>query len=683
MASKDIRSRETATAPNPGAPETPATPNPGAPETGTAPGFGSRETPATPNPGAPETAAAPGFGSRLLRIFGLLEKGICYGSFILLALIPAAEAAARLFGTGVPASSVLMTHLLLVLGLFAAMITTGGGEHLSIALIQYLPGERIKRVFTIANCLLAALICAIVAWCSVSFLKIGLERRLIGFIPNMVFALAMPLGYGVMALRFARRTPVRGAGRLLPALALILGTALSFPVIVKLIWGFNTPDSVFDLTLSFANLAYRLRIPALLLLVTAALAGSPIFAVIGGVAFVIIQSAGGEPEAITNSIFSALTESGIVAIPLFTLTGFLLSESRAGERLVRSFRRLTGWLPGGLIIATVIICAFFTSFTGASGVTILALGGILFTVLTEKSGYPEKFSIGLLTSSGGIGLLFPPSLPIILVGAATRTNIIHVFLGAFLPGVLLVTGMIVFGIAASVRLSVRTKTPRETFNLRQTGADLGNSALELLLPLLLIAGYFSGILSLIEIGAVSVIYTFIAEVLIHRDIRIRDLPRVFHKAVPIIGGVLAILAMAKALSYAIVDTQIPENFARWMRGAVESKYLFLLLLNLALLAVGCLMDIFSAILVVLPLVAPLGGIYGIDPVHLGVIFIINLEAGFLTPPVGLNLFLASYRFKKPFMEVCRHVLPFLAIQLAVILIVTYVPAISTWYTRFF
>jgi tripartite ATP-independent transporter DctM subunit len=640
----------------------------------------------TPDMGGRETAASntgtPGGrrpGGRIPRILSLLEKGICCAALVLLALIPAAEAAARFFGTGVPASSGLMTHLLLVLGLFAAMITTGEGEHLAITLIQYLPGEKTKRTLTAVNCLLAALICTATAWCSVSFLKIGLERRLIGFIPNMVFALAMPLGYGVMALRFARRAPVRGAGRLLPALALLLGTILSFPVIAKLIWGFNTPDSVFELTLSFANLAYRFRIPALLLLVMAALAGSPIFAVIGGVAFVIIQSAGGEPEAITNSIFSALTESSIVAIPLFTLTGFLLSESRAGERLVHSFRRLTGWIPGGLIIATVVICAFFTSFTGASGVTILALGGILFTILKEKSNYPEKFSIGLLTSAGGIGLLFPPSLPIILVGAATRTNIIHVFLGALLPGALLVIAMIVFGIAASIHI----KIPVETFSLRQTGAVLGDSALEMLLPLLLIAGYNSGILSLIEIGAVSVIYTFIVEVLIHRDIKFGELPRVLLKAVPIIGGVLAILAMAKALSYAIVDTQIPENFARWMRGTVESKYLFLLLLNLALLAVGCLMDIFSAILVVLPLVAPLGEVYGIDPVHLGIIFIINLEAGFLTPPVGLNLFLASYRFKKPFMEVCRYVLPFLAIQLVVILIVTYVPAISTWYTRFF
>ncbi|MDR2159516.1 MAG: TRAP transporter large permease subunit, partial [Treponema sp.] len=372
-------------------------------------------------------------------------------------------------------------------------------------------------------------------------------------------------------------------------------------------------------------------------------------------------------------------QNNLVAIPLFTLTGFILSESKAGERLVLAFKGLFGWLPGGMIVVTVILCAFFTSFTGASGVTILALGGILFTILTEKSGYPEKFSIGLLTSAGGVGLLFPPSLPVILVGAAIRTNIIHVFLGALLPGFVLVAAMIAFGIAASIR----TKIPTETFNLRQTGAVLKDSALEMILPLLLIAGYFSGILSLIEIGAVSVIYTFIVEVLVHRDIRIGDLPRVFHRALPIIGGVLAILAMAKALSYAIVDTQVPENFARWVRGAVESKYLFLLLLNLALLAVGCLMDIFSAILVALPLIAPLGGIYGIDPVHLGVIFIINLEAGFLTPPVGLNLFLASYRFKKPFTEVCRYVLPFLAIQIVVILIVTYVPAISTWYVRFF
>jgi tripartite ATP-independent transporter DctM subunit len=426
---------------------------------------------------------------------------------------------------------------------------------------------------------------------------------------------------------------------------------------------------------------FSFRLPLIILLAAAALFGAPLFTVIAGIALVIIQSqpTDGKSEAVSISIFSALTDTSIIAIPLFTLTGFILSESRAGQRLVHSFRSLFGWIPGGMIIATVIICAFFTSFTGASGVTILALGGILFTVLTEEGAYPEKFSIGLLTSAGCIGLLLPPSLPIILAGAATRTNIIHMFLGAMIPGVILVIAMIAMGIGASIKV----KIPVEPFHFDKAVSSLKDSALEMLLPFLLIIGYFSGTLSLVEVGAISVIYVFIAEVLIYREIKFADIPQVFYKALPIIGGILCIIAAAKALSFAIVDTRVPENLAVWMRGAVKSKYIFLLLLNLALLAVGCLMDIFSAILVVLPLISPLGEAYGIDPVHLGIIFIINLEVGFLTPPVGLNLFLASYRFKKPFTEVCRYVVPFLIIQLAVVLLVTYVPILSTFLTRFF
>jgi tripartite ATP-independent transporter DctM subunit len=322
----------------------------------------------------------------------------------------------------------------------------------------------------------------------------------------------------------------------------------------------------------------------------------------------------------------------------------------------------------------VIICAFFTSFTGASGVTILALGGVLYTILSERSTYPAKFSIGLLTSAGGSGLLFPPSLPIILVGVTTMTNIIQVFLGAFIPGLILVLAMIAFGIAASIRI----KIPVERFDVRKAGRAIKESIFEILLPIFLIVGYFSGVLSLIEMGAVSVIYVFIVEVLIHRDIPLSQVPTVFFKSIPIIGGVLSILAMAKALSYGIVFTQVPDLLAEWLLNAVESRWLFLLLLNLALLVVGCLMDIFSAILVILPLIVPLGEAYGIDPVHLGVIFIINLEVGFLTPPVGLNLFLATYRFKRPFPEICRYVLPFLLIQLLVVFLVTYIPWFSTW-----
>ena len=239
--------------------------------------------------------------------------------------------------------------------------------------------------------------------------------------------------------------------------------------------------------------------------------------------------------------------------------------------------------------------------------------------------------------------------------------------------------MIVFGIVASIKV----KIPVEPFNLKEAGRSIKGSFLEILLPIILIGGYFSGTFSLVEVSAVSAIYVFIAEVLINRDINIRDVSKVFTKAVPIIGGILSILAMANALSYAFIDARIADKFAFWMQATVESKYLFLLLLNLALLVVGCLMDIFSAILVVLPLIVPLAHVYGVDPVHLGIIFVINLEVGFLTPPVGMNLFLASYRFKKPFIETCRFVLPFLATQLAVVLLVTYVPALSTFLVGLF
>ena len=606
-----------------------------------------------------------------------IEKGICIVALVALVFISASEAIARLFGTAFPASDDLMRHLLLMLGLFSGMFSAKTGEHLSIALIGYIKNDKYRHIIAVVTGYVAVIICTILAWASLSFVKIAIQPHVVGFIPNMVFVLAMPLGYGVMALRFALQLPVKN--RVLSLAALVLGCLAAFPVIAKIIWGFDTPDPVFNLTLFFYDFIGNIQFPLVILLIVMAFMGAPIFTVIGGIALVMIQASGGEADMVTNSVFSALTDTNIIAIPLFTLTGFLLSESRAAERLVHCFRSLFGWLPGGMIIATVIICAFFTSFTGASGVTILALGGILFSVLSEKASYPENFSIGLLTSAGCIGLLFPPSLPIILAGATTRTNILHMFLGAIIPGIILVIAMIVMGIGSSIKV----KIPVEPFNLKKALTSIKEAALEIILPFFLNIGYFSGTFSLIEVAAISVIYVFIVEILINKDIKIPDVPKVFYKALPIIGGVLSIIAVAKALSYAIIDTQAPENFARWMQGAIESKFLFLLLLNLALLVVGCLMDIFSAILVVLPLIAPLGEVYGINPVHLGVIFIINLEVGFLTPPVGLNLFLASYRFNKPFLEVCRYIVPFLFIQLAVVLLVTYIPALSTYLPSLF
>jgi tripartite ATP-independent transporter DctM subunit len=610
--------------------------------------------------------STPGF------ILDVVEKSICIIALVSLVFIAAGEAVARLFGASIPASAELLIHLLLVLGLFSGMFTAKTGEHLSIALIQYIKNENLRRILGKITGCIAVFVCTIIAWSSVSFVKIAIQPAMIGFIPNLVFALAMPLAYGVIAVRFSLRQT--GKGRIFSLAAMVLGTLAAFPAIAKIIWGIDAPDFVGDSIYLFADVLLRVELPLIVLLIAAALMGAPIFTVIAGISLVIIQSAGGESEAVNNSIFSALTDSNIIAIPLFTLTGFILSESRAGERLVHSFRSLFSWIPGGMIIATVIICAFFTSFTGASGVTILALGGILFTVLSEKSAYPERFTIGLLTSAGCIGLMFPPSLPIILAGAVSRTSIIDMFLGALIPGIVLITAMIVIGIASSAKV----KIPVEPFHLGKAASSLKGSALEIILPAFLLIGYFSGIFSLVEIGAISVIYVFVAEVLIHKDITLANMRTVFYKALPIIGGIVSIIAAAKALSFAIVDTQAPENFARWMGSVIESKYLFLLLLNFALLLIGCVMDIFSAILVVLPLIAPLGEVYGIDPVHLGIIFIINMEVAFLTPPMGINLFLASYRFGRPFMDVCRYVLPFIIVQIIVVLLITYIPILSTF-----
>jgi tripartite ATP-independent transporter DctM subunit len=502
---------------------------------------------------------------------------------------------------------------------------------------------------------------------------------MLGFLPTRAFAVIVPVAYGIIAFRFARAARLNGWKIIFPALSLVLGTVISFPVIAKIIWGLDMPDVVFDICDKFYYLAWYSKAPLIVFLIAAALGGTPLFVVMGGITLLLLQASGGEMDSVAVDIYSALTNNNIIAIPLFSIVGFFLSESRAGERLVNTFRAFFSWLPGGIIFAAVIICAFFTSFTGASGVTILALGGILYTILSDHIKYPEKFSIGLLTSVGSIGLLFPPSLPLILVGTITQTNIFHLFLAGIIPGIVLVAAMVIYGVVSSVRI----KIPVEKFDGHKALAAVKESAFEILLPFLLIAGYFSGIFSLVEIGAAAVLYIFIVEVIIHRDIKFSDIKKVFDRTIPIIGGVLMILAMSKALSYYIVDTQAPANIAVWMHSAFSSKYIFLLLLNVALLVVGCLMDIFSAILVVLPLIVPLSQTYGIDPVHLGIIFIVNLEVGFLTPPVGINLFLASYRFKKPFLNICRSVLPFLIVQLSVVLLVTYLPWFSTFFVSFF
>ena len=628
--------------------------------------------------------------SKLRKSFKIswLENFICFGSLSVLAIVPVIELILHQFNLTIPSSNALITHFLLVTGFFAAMLTTKTGEHISITITHHIKNEKVKKNLLIICTVISVFLLSILTWDCITYIKYGFIGKPVGPFTDRMLAIAMPLGYAVIALRFALK--LQGwREKTLAFAAILLGCFAALPAIAKIIWGFNPPEPFFSWVNYIYDFAMHFDIPLIILLIFAGFAGMPIFAVLGGIAMVMFQSAGYEPEEISIKVYEALTNTDIVAIPLFTLTGFFLSESKAGERLVRTFKCFFGWMPGGIIIATVVICAFFTSFTGASGVTILALGGILFVILSENK-YSEKFSIGMLTSAGGIGLMFPPSLPIILVASTSLTilhymevpvqySIIDYFVGALIPGIILVIAMIGTGFV----LTAKIKIPREKFDSKIAFQSLKESFFEILLPVILVVGYFTGLLSLVEVSAVSVIYVVIVEVLIKKDILLKDISSVFLKAVPIIGGILAILAMAKALSVAFIDSGVPENFAFWMQNVVQSKLVFLLLLNLTLFLLGCVMDIFSAILVLLPLIVPLGHAYGIDPLHLGIIFVINLEAGFLTPPVGLNLFLASYRFGKPFLEICRNVLPFLLVRVVVVFLVTYIQPLSTWLVGIF
>jgi tripartite ATP-independent transporter DctM subunit len=622
-------------------------------------------------------------------VLNAIEQWFCYLVLALLVLLPLVDILLRLtIKAGFPDAKGLLIHLFLALGIVSGMITAKRQEHLCIGIVQNFSKEKTKLIAAVISYILSALVLTIIAWGALPFIRIGLMgRKICGLIPDRFFGFLIPLGYLVMAFRFARFTPLKGKLKIIPYMVIVLGTILAIPLIGKSIWEFNQPDLIYNISDVYYLIAEYIKIPGAIFLIIAAFAGTPLFVVMGGMSLLLIQASGGETDVISGQVYMALTQDGILPIPLFTVAGFLLSESKAGERLVKAFRGLFGWFPGGMIVASILICAFFTSFTGSSGVTILALGGLLFAILSQHSKYSEKFAIGLLASVGSIGLLFPPSLPILLVGVTTATNIKHLFLGGIIPGFILIGASIIFGILISGKTfghkAGHAVVAVDAFNLKETLKGIKESIFELLLPVFLVYAFLKGLLSITELGAFSVIYVFVIEVFVHKDLSLKQIPAVLYKSIPIVGGVLSIIGLSMALSYYIIDTQAPQNLAYWMRDTIQSPIIFLLLLNLMLLVVGCLMDIFSAILIVLPLIGPLGIAYGIDPVHLGIIFIINLEAGFLTPPVGLNLFLASYRFNTPFMVICRYVLPFLLMRLIVVLLVTYIPALSTFLPRIF
>lgn len=605
------------------------------------------------------------------------ENGIAVGAFLLLALLPAVEIFLRsLFQLGVPGYNGYVFHLVLVIAFVGGMITSRENRHLAMtAGLAYSRGE-VKTGLQTIVAFVSVSVATALAWSALVLVLIGFEPGTsVGFVPVHVFAAAMPAGFAVMAIRFFMRTPAGRGRRAVVGLAFVVGTffALSSGYNALFLLGREIPPA-FDTVMGvWYGYSWYATIPITILIVLSAGIGVPIFVVLAGVALMLFSRSGGSLEVIPLEGYTMLTGNTIPAIPLFTLAGFILSESKAGERLVRLFRSFFGWAPGGMAVAAVLVSTFFTTFTGASGVTILALGGLLYFILTDSGKYSERFSTGLLTGSGSIGLLFPPSLAIILYGAVAQVNISHLFIGGILPGLLLVIAMSATGVYAAVRNGVSTVP----FDREEAWSALLDAMWEVLLPAVILAFYFGGLTTLVETSAIAVVYAFIVETLIHKEISLRRIPDVILKSVPIVGGVLIILAAARGLSSYIIDAEIPTQLSAWVEANIGSRFVFLVLLNVALLVTGCIMDLYSAILVVAPLVIPLGSLFGVDPVHLGVVFLANLGLGFITPPVGLNLFLASYRFGQPLVRIYRSVLPFFALQIVILLIVTYVPWFST------
>ena len=402
--------------------------------------------------------------------------------------------------------------------------------------------------------------------------------------------------------------------------------------------------------------------------------GLPIFIVLAALSILFFLS---EPtdwatnfdlmSTISDSAYRIVVSPTLAAIPIFTLAGYILAESNISKRLLNFFKASLGWLPGSTVLIVVLLCAFFTALTGGSGVTILALGAILYPILIED-GFSEIFSLGLITTAGSLGLLFPPSLPAIIYSVTAGINPIELFKSGLIPGLFLLLIIVCYGIYHKPKNQTKIK-----FNIQDLKQSFFDAKWEIAIPILIIYGLFSGLATLVECAALLVWYVVFVEVYIYKDIEFKDIPKIVIDCATLVGGVLIILGFAMGFTGYLVDAQVPLKILQFVKVSIDSPIVFLLALNILLLIAGCIMDVFSAIIVIVPLIAPLAMHFGIDPIHLGIIFIANLELGYITPPVGMNLFLASYRFKKDMPTIYAATMPYFFIRLIGVLIITYIP----------
>jgi tripartite ATP-independent transporter DctM subunit len=572
-------------------------------------------------------------------------------------LLPLVDAIGRPFGgLHVPGGAGWVQQITLWLAFVGGLVATRQEKHLTLSTAE-LFGERVRRAGKVLAAAVAAATAAVLAYASSGVVAADREqgKLLSGGVPEWASECVMPVTLALMALAFAWTASDKWGPRLLAAAAIPAAFALGLipDTVAKGVW------------------------PMALLILTALVLGAPVFVAMSGLALLFFFTDGTPVTAVSAEVYRLISSPTLPAIPLLTACGYVLAESGASARLLRFFRSLFGWMPGGLAVIVTAVCALFTTFTGGSGVTIIAVGGLVYPMLL-KDRYPAGFSLGLVTAAGSLGLLFPPSLPVILysVVAGTRDQNVpadSLYLAGLLPGLLMV-GMVA---AYAMYVGRNTDTVRQDFSVQEALAATWEAKWELGLPVFVIGLFVSGKASMVETAAAAVVYAVVAETLLLRDLHpLRSLPPALLKAAVLTGSVLILLSAAMGITSYVVDAQIPDQLVAWVKVHIHSQFVFLLALNLLLIVVGCLVDIFSAIVVLAPLIAPMGAAFGVDPVHQGVIFLANLELGFLTPPVGLNLYLSSSRFGKPLPEVTRTAFPFLVIMAIAVLLITYVPDMS-------
>ena len=583
------------------------------------------------------------------------ENILTIGVFSILAIFPAVEIITRILGRpGIPASPILVQHMTLWIGFIGAVLATRQNKLLSLTREPlFSPDSVFSNGRWIAKNISFVIIGALF-WGSISLVMIEYNYpiQISPGVYRWFIQLIMPIGFLLIAFQIFLKSSKEQLFRILMLLIGILFVVIGNYDVFR--------GSVYFLWISIGFILFSMFY------------GAPIFIGLGGLAVLFFWHDYTPISAISAETYRIVVSPTLPTIPLFTLAGYILAESRSSERIFYLFRAAFGWIPGGTPIVIVFLCGFFTALTGGSGVAILALGGLLFPLL-KKEGYSELFSLGLITLAGSLGLLFPPSLPLIIYGVTARVSIKDLFIGGLVPGIII--ALVIAGY--SIFQGYSQHVERQSFDIQNIIKELKNSFWEVIIPILILFGVFGGYTTLVETSASLVIYVLLIEVFVYKDLKFNDMPRIVLDCATLIGGVLIILGVAMGFTSYLVDAQIPMLLMDWVEQNISSKYVFLLLLNILLLVVGCLMDIFSAIIIIVPLITPLISLFpDIHPVHLAVIFIANLELGYLTPPVGMNLFLSAYRFEKDMPTVYKATLPFFLLSVLIVLAITYIPIIS-------